>query len=143
MVGIVPPQHRFAGRKSLPLAEFLSGPLIGGEPGTGTGRLLAEALGARAATPAVVLQMGLTEGVKRAVAAGLGVSIVLACAVRDEVAAGTLVPVAFSDARLVRQGEGLDRSSRAGVASPVLPYRPWVFSPCRPPQRRVASLIRA
>jgi DNA-binding transcriptional LysR family regulator len=103
MIGIVPPDHRFAGRKSMPLAEFLTEPLIGGEPGTGTGRLLAQALGGRTATPLVVRQMGSTEGVKRAVAAGLGVSIVLACAVRDEVAAGTLVPVAFADARLARQ----------------------------------------
>lgn len=103
LLGIVPPGHRFAGRRAVPLARFLAEPLIGGEPGTGTGRLLAEALGERAAALRVVRQMGSTEGVKRAVAAGLGVSIVLACAVRDELAAGTLAAVSLSGGSLVRR----------------------------------------
>ncbi|MCS6855048.1 MAG: LysR family transcriptional regulator [Elioraea sp.] len=102
LIGIVPPGHRFAGRDAVPLAEFLAEPLIGGEPGTGTARLLAEALqGAPLPPPARV--MGSTDGVKRAVAAGLGVSVVLACAVRDEIAAGSLVPVKFSGAVLRRR----------------------------------------
>jgi peptide/nickel transport system ATP-binding protein len=68
---------------------------------------IAEALGERAAAIRVVRQMGSTEGVKRAVAAGLGVSIVLACAVRDELAAGTLAAVTLSGGSLVRRFYGV------------------------------------
>lgn len=107
MIGIVLPGHRFARRRAAPLARFLDEPLIGGEPGTGTGRMLAEALGTRPAAVRVVRQMGSTEGVKRAVAAGLGVSIVLACAVRDELAAGTLAAMILSGGRLIRRLYGV------------------------------------
>lgn len=103
MVGIVPPSHPFACAGPVPLARFLAEPLIGGEPGTGTGRLLVEALGQDASPLRIVRVMGSTEGVKRAVAAGLGVSVVLACAVRDEVKAGTLVAVPLSGPALRRR----------------------------------------
>lgn len=103
MVGIVPPGHPFARRRTVPLERFLMEPLIGGEPGTGTGRMLAAALGERAASLRVVRRMGSTEGVKRAVAAGLGVSIVLACAICDELAAGSLAAVTLAGSPLVRR----------------------------------------
>lgn len=93
VIGVVAPGHRFAGGGPVPLASFLAEPLVGGEPGTGMGRVLAEALGAAAPTMRVARAMGSTEGVKRAVAAGLGVSVLLACAARDELAAGSLVAV--------------------------------------------------
>jgi DNA-binding transcriptional LysR family regulator len=102
LVGIVPPGHRFATARSVPLDLFLAEPLIGGEPGTGTGRLLAAALGEGRAPLRIARAMGSTEGVKRAVAAGLGVSIVLACAIRDEVATGTLVAVRLAGVQLAR-----------------------------------------
>lgn len=95
MLGIVSPGHRWAGRGRIPLAEFLAEPLIGGEPGTGTGRLLTEALGPGHPPLRLSRQMASTEGVKRAVAAGLGISVVLACALGDERAAGSLVALEF------------------------------------------------
>ncbi len=101
MLGIVPPGHRWAGRGRIALAEFLAEPLIGGEPGTGTGRLLAEALGPGHAPLRLARQMASTEGVKRAVAAGLGISVVLGCALRDERRAGSLVALEFEE-RLLR-----------------------------------------
>lgn len=97
MVGIVAPGHRWARRCQVPLDAFLAEPMIGGEPGTGTGRLLSAALGPGAPPPHILRQMGSIEGVKRAVAAGLGVSIVLACAVHDEVAAGSLCTLRFEN----------------------------------------------
>lgn len=60
------------------------------EPGTGTARLLQQAFGVDAGSLTVGLQLGSTEAVKRAVRAGLGISITLESAVRDEVRAGTL-----------------------------------------------------
>lgn len=103
VIGIVPPGHRYAGTERIPLEIFLAEPLIGGEPGTGMGRVLAEALGSAAAPMSVARAMGSTEGVKRAVAAGLGVSVLLECAARDELAAGSLVRVAFAGPAMRRQ----------------------------------------
>lgn len=102
MVAILPPGHRWAGWPVVPVARLAEEPMIGGEPGTGTGRLLAAAMGEKAAELRVARQMGSTDAVKRAVAAGLGVSIVMRAAVRDEVAAGTLVAIALAEPELRR-----------------------------------------
>ncbi|MBR0644746.1 LysR family transcriptional regulator [Plastoroseomonas hellenica] len=93
MVVIVPPGHHWAGLPCLPAAALAEEPMIGGEPGTGTGRLLAGLLGAAAGSLRVARQLGSTDAVKRAVAAGLGISVVMRAAVGDEVAAGSLVAV--------------------------------------------------
>jgi DNA-binding transcriptional LysR family regulator len=121
VIGIVPPGHPFAGPEPVPLARFLAEPLVGGEPGTGMGRVLAETLGAGAPPMRVVRTMGSTEGVKRAVAAGLGVSVLLACAARDELAAGSLVKVA--------------------LAGPALRRQIWAILPANLPQRAPARLF--
>jgi len=90
LVVIVAPDHPWAQRKSIDKAALLEEAMIGGEPGTGTARLLQRAFGVDARALKVGLQLGSTEAVKRAVRAGLGVSITLRSAVRDEVAAGLL-----------------------------------------------------
>jgi DNA-binding transcriptional LysR family regulator len=90
LVVIVPPEHPWAARKSVDKAMLLREPMIGGEPGTGTARLLHQTFGANASFLKVGLQLGSTEAVKQAVRAGLGISITLESAVRDEVRAGTL-----------------------------------------------------
>jgi len=117
MLGIVPPGHRWAGRRRIALAEFLAEPLIGGEPGTGTGRLLVEALGLGQPPLRLARQMASTDGVKRAVAAGLGVSVVLACAVRDECAAGSLVALEFTEVLLRPIHLSLHAGAAAGAAA--------------------------
>lgn len=84
LVVIVPPQHPWAGMPSIP-RDWLKGQnLLGGEAGTGTGRLLRRYLGDDAHTIGTALQLGSTEAVKRAVQAGLGISLVLASAVELE-----------------------------------------------------------
>ena len=90
LVVIVSPEHPWAGRRSVERALLLGEPMIGGEPGTGTARLLQQAFGVKAGDLKIGLQLGSTEAVKQAVRAGLGVSITLESAVRDEVRAGTL-----------------------------------------------------
>lgn len=121
VIGIVAPGHPFAGAGPVALARFLAEPLIGGEPGTGMGRVLAEALGAASADLRVARTMGSTEGVKRAVAAGLGVSVVLACAARDEVTAGSLVAVPLD--------------------APALTRRIWAVLPAATPEEAPARLF--
>lgn len=88
---IVPAEHPWANRRAVRAADLVGAPLIGGEPGTGTGRILREMLGAELASQLhVVAELGSTEAVKQSVAAGLGVSIVLAGTVEEEVKAGSL-----------------------------------------------------
>lgn len=90
---IVGPEHAWAGRAAISADDLVGERLLGGEPGTGTGRLLRETLGPVADRLHTVSGFGNTEAVKRAVRAGLGASIVLRAAVADEVAAGQLIAV--------------------------------------------------
>lgn len=90
LVVIVPPEHPWARRRSVEKAMLLREPMIGGEPGTGTARLLQQTFGVDARSLKIGLELGSTEAVKQAVRAGLGISITLAGAVRDEVRTGTL-----------------------------------------------------
>ncbi|MFL9823857.1 LysR family transcriptional regulator [Rhodoplanes sp. SY1] len=102
LVVIVPPSHPWASRAAVTVDDLGTVRLLGGEPGTGTGTLLRAALGPAADRLATTGGFGSTEAVKRAVRAGLGVSIVLASAVADEVAAGHLVALPVADATLVK-----------------------------------------
>jgi DNA-binding transcriptional LysR family regulator len=90
LVVIVPPDHPWARRKSVQRAMLLRESMIGGEPGTGTARLLQQAFGVDASLLKIGLELGSTEAVKQAVRAGLGISITLESAVQDEIRAGTL-----------------------------------------------------
>jgi DNA-binding transcriptional LysR family regulator len=102
LVVIVPPGHPWARRKSVEKAMLLREPMIGGEPGTGTARLLQQAFGVDASSLRIGLELGSTEAVKQAVRAGLGVSITLESAVRDEVRAGTLRALRVADTLLAK-----------------------------------------
>lgn len=85
LVLIVPTSHPWAGRSTVQVEELDGIELIGGEKGTGTGRIIERMLGGRDLRINVAMQLGSTEAVKHAVKAGLGVSLVLAGAVTDEV----------------------------------------------------------
>lgn len=91
LVVIVPPAHRLASRREIGKDELAMLELLGGEPGTGTGRLLDAYFAPGEPRPRVShLQLGSTEAVKQAVKAGLGVSLVLRSAVAEEAASGSL-----------------------------------------------------
>lgn len=103
VVVIVPPEHPWAAWEEIDRAALLSEPLIGGEAGTGTARLLHEELGLAPDSLQVGLQLGSTEAVKQAVRAGLGVSLTFESAVSDEVQAGVLRALRVRDATLVKR----------------------------------------
>ncbi len=90
LVVIVAPDHAWAKLSAVPRALLKDAPLLGGEPGTGTGTLLVQHLGKEMRGLQAVMQLGSTEAVKRWVKAGLGVSIVLSSTVVEECRAGTL-----------------------------------------------------
>lgn len=95
LVLIVPPDHRLASRFQVSGEELSAIDLLGGEPGTGTGRLLETCFRHSGLQPRASRQLGSTEAVKQAVKAGLGVSLVLRSAVAAEASAGSLraIPV--------------------------------------------------
>lgn len=102
VVLIVPPDHPCAGLKQIDRETLAGMTLLGGEPGTGTGRLLASFFGENGPFPDVSMQLGSTEAVKQAVKAGLGISLVLAAAVSEEVRLGTLRAIPVSEPGLAK-----------------------------------------
>jgi DNA-binding transcriptional LysR family regulator len=90
LVVIVGAGHPWVGRTSVSVEELAGETMLGGEPASGTGTLLNRVLGAGAARLPAATNLGSTAAVKAAVAAGLGVSLVLAAAADAEVAAGRL-----------------------------------------------------
>ena len=101
LVLIVPPGHALAGRTRVSRDDLAGLELLGGEPGTGTGRALSAYLGAGAALR-VGMRLGSTEAVKQAVKAGVGVSLVLAAAVAEEVRNKTLCAIPLGDGALAK-----------------------------------------
>ncbi len=76
------------GEYSIRLAEGRE--IAGGETSSGTGRLLQHFFGSVADSIGVSMQLGSTEAVKRAVQAGLGISLVISSSVVDECESGRL-----------------------------------------------------
>jgi molybdate transport repressor ModE-like protein len=99
MVVIVAPGHPLSGASEVSRTDLAALPLIGGEDGTGTGRLLRQYLG-DGPLPDISMRLGSTEAVKRAVAAGLGASLVLACTIEEEVRDGRLCAIPLREATL-------------------------------------------
>jgi DNA-binding transcriptional LysR family regulator len=93
LVFIVPPYHPWSSLKTLPKSYLENIEMLGGERGTGTGRILQQFFGDKLAQMRISMQLGSTEAVKRSVQAGLGVSIVLQQSVVAEVEAGSLVAI--------------------------------------------------
>jgi DNA-binding transcriptional LysR family regulator len=93
LVVIVPVEHPWAKLGSIPLDWLKGEKLLGGEAGSGTGRLLQQYFGSVADSIGISMQLGSTEAVKRAVQAGLGISLVMAASVADECDSGRLSSV--------------------------------------------------
>jgi DNA-binding transcriptional LysR family regulator len=121
LVVVVPAAHPLAQRRRPPLAALAGVPFIVRERGSGT-RVVAEAaLAAQGFTPSETIELGGNEAITRAVAAGLGVTIISRVAVDDQVALGrvAIVRVAgldirrtFTELRLRDAGAGSDATRR-------------------------------
>lgn len=119
VVVIVPPKHPLAARTEIDRECLLEVELLGGESGTGTGSLLAKYFGDSAQMPRVSRQLGSTEAVKQAVKAGIGISLVLASAVTDEVTAGTLRAIPFVEPPLQKELFVIWRNGASGARIPA------------------------
>ncbi|GAA2593492.1 LysR family transcriptional regulator [Actinomadura fulvescens] len=100
LVVIVGPGHAWRDRRTVAPADLAGQPILGGEPQTGTGTLLRQRLGAAADKLRVTMNLGSTEAVKQAVRNDLGISLVLAGAVQDELRTGSLHALRIEQARL-------------------------------------------
>src|SRR6185437_14340069 len=72
------------------------------EPGSGSREVVTQALGLHAIEPKQTLEIGSTEAIKQAVAAGLGVSLVSAVAISDQLKLGRLKEIAMQDLQIER-----------------------------------------
>lgn len=97
LVLITPTDHPLAKLPSISKSMLAGLDLIGGESGSGTGRLLKTYLQDFQQMPKVTMQLGSTEAVKQAVRAGLGISLVFASAVIDEVRHESLCAIPIED----------------------------------------------
>lgn len=118
IVVIVPPDHPLSSRSSVSKIELSRQELLGGEPGTGTGRMLARFFGGDTPMPKISMQLGSTEAVKQAVRAGLGISMVFKSAVQPEVELGHLVAIPFADEPLQKELFVIWRDQRNSKLSP-------------------------
>ncbi|MFN3891923.1 MAG: LysR family transcriptional regulator [Beijerinckiaceae bacterium] len=103
LVLIVAPDHKWAQRDAVDPEDLSDEVLLGGEPGTGTGRVLMNQLGERADRLRIQSGFGSTEAVKKAVQAGLGASVVMRSSVTEELASGRLAAVPIKDVPLTKE----------------------------------------
>jgi LysR substrate binding domain len=103
------------------------------EPGSGTAEVVAAALDARGLRMGRTVELGSTEAIKQAVAAGLGLAFVSRGAAADQLALGTVAPVTVRGlairrtlARIALAGRRASTMARAfdEVARELSPARP-------------------
>ncbi len=121
LVVIASHQHPFAGKKTITLDDYLEEPQIVREAGSGTRLVIENKLMERGTSPEklkIRLELGSTEAVVNAVAAGLGISLVSHFAVRNRVKAGEISSVLIEDLPIERGLYFITRRDRA--LSPVM-----------------------
>lgn len=103
LVVVAPPDHPLAAGEPVTLGRLLEEPFVLREPGSGTREVIELALRERGAALSVTLELGSTEAIKRAVAAGMGLAIVSVATVTTELAAGGLRRLRVPELPLPRQ----------------------------------------
>lgn len=100
LVAIIPRRHRLARRRTIPPAALSQEPYIAREQGSSTRSVAEEFFTGTGVVLRPAMELGSTEAVREAVAAGLGVSVVSAHAVRPRDA--RVVAIRFAGQRCVR-----------------------------------------
>jgi DNA-binding transcriptional LysR family regulator len=121
LVIVLPPEHPLARRRGLTVAALAGQPFIAFERDIPTRRLIDRVLRRRGASVSVVMELDNIETIKRSVEAGLGLSILPAPALGNEVRARTLVMRRPADGRIDRPVGVIHRRGR------VLPAAARVF----------------
>lgn len=103
LVLIVPPDHPFTRQTAVSISQLQDQPFIMSEKGSGVRSITEEILSGKGPAPRVVMELGENEAIKRAVASGLGITIISAMVAKRELEAGMLQAVRLSGARIMRQ----------------------------------------
>jgi DNA-binding transcriptional LysR family regulator len=97
LVVIAPPAHALARKRSVHAADLAAYAFIVREPGSGTRVVASRALAQAGVHVPVAMQLGSTEAIKQAVAAGLGLAIVSRVAAHDQLELERVVEVRVRD----------------------------------------------
>jgi DNA-binding transcriptional LysR family regulator len=105
LILIVPPDHPWANRKSVSVKELEGHPFLQREEGSGTRRIMEERLSPLGLKPnelTTIAELGSNEGIREAVKAGMGISILSRLAVRSDLEAGLLNEITLDEVDLAR-----------------------------------------
>jgi len=97
LVALLPPGHALARQRAVTAAQLAAEPLILGEEGGNTRRLIDLFFEKAGVRPQVTMELGSVTSIKRMVEHGLGVSIVPRSSAREETTAGRLLAVPVRD----------------------------------------------
>ncbi|HTZ17813.1 MAG TPA: selenium metabolism-associated LysR family transcriptional regulator [Dissulfurispiraceae bacterium] len=103
---IVPPQHPWAKKKIVSVAEIVKEPIVFREEGSGTRQVIEKFLadnGVNLSELHIAVIMGSTSSIKEAVERGMGISVVSKWAIRKEVHRGHLKAISPKEGRIVRE----------------------------------------
>ena len=103
---VIPVGHRWANRKTITIEELSDEPFIVRESGSGTLRSIEQHIhktGLSLKDFRVVAEMGSTEAVRQSIKSNVGISILSAIAVADDVKAGTLKTLNIEGLELKRR----------------------------------------
>lgn len=105
MILIVPPAHPWASRRSVKAKELLGQPFFLRERGSGTRKILEQALERRHLSIGaftVIGEMGSNEAIRQAAKAGGGIAIISKLAVASDINCGELHGIPIADLKLTR-----------------------------------------
>lgn len=117
IVAIGPPDHPLAGQKFISAAALAGEPLILGEKGGNTRRLIDDFFAAANVEPQIVMELSRQESINRMVESGMGIGTAGAKTVAREVAEGRLTSW-FIEGAEIKWELGLARL-RGGYFSPI------------------------
>jgi DNA-binding transcriptional LysR family regulator len=103
LVIIVHPSHEFSGRNRIHPSKLDGQPFILREQGSGTREVVEQALKRNQVAVRVVMELGTNEVIKKAVEAGLGISIVPINLVKREIEEGLLKAIRLSKEDILRK----------------------------------------
>jgi DNA-binding transcriptional LysR family regulator len=93
LVIIAPAAHRLVRKRRVVASDLASEPFILREPGSGTRDVAEAELAKHGVHPSAAMQLGSTEAIKQAVAAGLGLAVVSRASAADQLALGYIAIV--------------------------------------------------
>jgi len=109
---IAAPDHGLAKRNSLSLSELAAETFLLREPGSGTRKLCENLLAGMNAQPRIGMEMSSNETIKQSVMAGLGVALISAHTVANEIADGRLAVLDVQGTPVMREWYAVRRRQK-------------------------------